>query len=628
MHKLKSGGQPVSMNPLRTKADLQLAVRQLTEPLLPYYSEGSARLHLGNHTAAYGYRIAELEGFSRVLWGLAPLVAGGGSSELWEIALRGIRNGTNPGHEEYWGQIGNYNQTIVEMAAFGYTLLLAPEMTWGRLSEQERSRLVEWLSQINGCQAYDCNWLFFAVLVNIGLKKAGAPYDQEVMERNLERIEAFYLSDGWYADGAGGHSDYYVPFAFHYYGLIYAAAMEEEDPARSQQYKERAARFAEKFIHWFAPDGSAIPYGRSLTYRFAQSAFWSALAYAGVEVYPMGMLKGLVLRNLRWWLAQPIFQSDGLLSVGYSYPNMIMSEGYNSPASPYWALKTFLPLVLGEDHPFWQEKEQPLPVLEKLCVQPEPHLVLFRREESGHVLAFNSGHPASNEHTHTSAKYEKFVYSNHFGFSVPRAEWGLGQGAYDSMLALSEGDNLFRVKRRSESSRLGGNQLLTEWKPWPDVLVKTWILPGLPWHVRVHRIKTGRKLDAAEGGFALGLERFDGQADDGYTAARDERGWARAAGFGGASGISLLHGSGRAELIYPQSNTNLLNPRTVIPTVRSSMEPGVHWIVTAVYGELDSSRWHSEWECMPSVNVEGNKLVIKMSEAGSGFSRSAAINIE
>ena len=30
-----------------------------------------------------------------------------------------------------------------------------------------------------------------------------------------------------------GHSDYYVPYAFHFYGLIYARLMGEEDPERA-----------------------------------------------------------------------------------------------------------------------------------------------------------------------------------------------------------------------------------------------------------------------------------------------------------------------------------------------------------------------------------------------------------
>lgn len=223
-----------------------------------------------------------------------------------------------------------------------------------------------------------------------------------------------------------------------YYSLLYAKLMEQEDPERSRIFKDRARLFAAEFISWFAPDGSALPYGRSLSYRFAQSAFWSALAYAGVEGFSAGVVKGLVLRKLRWWFSQPIFDAGGVLTIGYAYPNLVMAENYNAPGSPYWAMKTFLPLALDADHPFWKEKELPLPDIPAVMVQKPAHLVIVREPTSGHVAAFNSGHFYTNEHTHTSAKYEKFVYSTHFGFSVPRSEWGLSQGAFDSMLALSE----------------------------------------------------------------------------------------------------------------------------------------------------------------------------------------------
>ncbi|MGF7030860.1 hypothetical protein J2T17_001766 [Paenibacillus mucilaginosus] len=614
--------QPIVNNPLVTREDLILAFRQLSAPLLPYYSPGSARLELGGTAASYPREVAGYEGFSRVLWGLVPLLAGGETSELLETVLEGIRSGTDPGHEEYWGTVHDYDQKSVEMAAFGLALALVPELLREKLSGEELERLAAWLRQINGRKLWDCNWLFFRVIVQIGFKKAGLPYDAELTRQTLDEIERFYLGDGWYADGVGGHSDYYVPFAIHYYGLLYAKLMEAEDPERSRLYKERAALFARRFLHWFAEDGSALPYGRSLAYRFSQSAFWSALVFAGVEPFPLGVTKGLILRNLRWWFAQGIFAPDGTLTIGYAYPNLIMAENYNAPGSPYWALKTFLPLALPADHPFWTAEELPLPEPEEsLAVQYAPHLV-FRRAASGkvpHVLAFNSGHGSSNEHTHTSAKYEKFVYSTLFGFSVPRAEWGLAQGAFDSMLALSEGDNLYRVKRRCEETRIADDGLIyARWKPWADVEVHTWLVPGTPWHIRVHGIRTARTLDAAEGGFALGIERSGGvSAGPVETAVREDAAYAAWAGT--ASGILRLYGSGgTAELIVPNANTNLLHPRTVIPTIRTRIEPGVTWLASAVYGEGGVSGGAGSWEGAPLALVTGGELVIYAEADGSG----------
>lgn len=416
-------------NPLKTKQDVADSLKDLCDPLKQYYSKGFARLTLGNTSAAYADSTAGLEGFSRVLWGLAPLLAGEEmEDELWEMHLQGIKNGTNPRHEEYWGEITDYDQRIVEMAAFGLALILIPNKIWDPLSEIEKENFSRWLSQVNQFKAHDCNWLFFVVMVNLGFQNVGLPHDSKKVEENLDRLDTFYLSNGWYSDGMNGHVDYYGPFAIHFYSLIYAKVMEDKDPIRSQKYKERAEVFAKEFITWFSADGSSLPYGRSLTYRFAQSSFWSAAVYAGIEPFSLGVMKGILLRNLRWWFQQPIFNDAGVLTIGYSYPNLVMGENYNSPGSPYWALKSFLPLALNEEHPFWKAEEEALPEIDKKVIQKESHMIICRNEKNDHVLAFNSGHLSTNEHTHTSAKYEKFVYSTSFGFSVPRAEWGLSQG--------------------------------------------------------------------------------------------------------------------------------------------------------------------------------------------------------
>ncbi|MBA4493322.1 DUF2264 domain-containing protein [Paenactinomyces guangxiensis] len=598
---------PICENPLKTRDDFLRAAEQICNPLKPYYSKGCARLHIGNTSASYPDSIAEMEGFSRVLWGLVPLMAGGDEYDLWDVYLQGIKNGTNPAHEEYWGDITDYDQRMVEMAVFGLALALIPEKIWTPLSEQEKHHFASWLNQINHHQIHDCNWLFFLVLVNLGLKKAGAPYDSEKMDKNLERIDQFYISDGWYSDGLNGHCDYYIPFAIHFYGLIYAKLMESDDPERSKRYKSRAETFAKDFIYWFAQDGSAVPYGRSLTYRFAQSAFWSAMVFAEAEPFSMGIMKGMILRNLRWWFKQPIFNSDGILTIGYTYPNLIMAENYNSPGSPYWALKTFLPLALKGDHPFWQAEESPLPALNVRSVQQPPHLVICRQEEKNHVLAFNSGHLSTNEHTHTSAKYEKFVYSNVFGFSVPRAEWGLEQGAFDSMLALSEGDNLYRVKRTSEAYKIEGDIIYTQWKPWTDVVVKTWLVTGAPWHIRIHCIHTKRYIIAADGGFALGIE--NNNKDKSYKVMQSEK-EVLARSPQGTSGIKSLYGNGKAELIYPNSNTNLMNSRTVIPTVKADIVPGTSWLISAVFGDPGYDPGMNNWDTAPYVDIVKNEIMI------------------
>ncbi|MCT9934360.1 DUF2264 domain-containing protein [Planotetraspora sp. A-T 1434] len=547
-------------------------VRELVDPLIPHYSPGGARVRLGANVALHDDAAAELETFARPLWGLAPLAAGGGFFGHWDLVRRGLASGTDPGHPEYWGEPGDGDQRIVEMAALGFALALAPERLWDPLTGAERDRLAAWLATALERETTDNNWRFFGVLVSLGLDKVGIFHDKAGVEARLDRLETYSLGDGWYADGPTERRDYYVPWAMHFYGLIYAAL--SGDGPRSARFTDRAARFAADFQHWFAGTGAAVPYGRSLTYRFAQAAFWGALAFAGVEALPWGVIKGQLLRNLRWWRDRPILD-NGLLSVGYAYAQPTLAEQYNAPGSPYWAMKAFLPLALPGTHPFWTAEEAPAPPSAEVSAQPHAGAVLMRTERGRHVVAL-----ASRQHhswvRHGGQKYAKFAYSSHFGFSVPAGGSGLEQGAHDSMLALSDDGTHYRAREVPLDHTLTGGRLYSRWQVAPDVEVETWLIARPPWHVRVHRLRTGRHLHSAEGGFAIDRDLpLDRRARLGMAGAR------------GAAGLSAIHDLGAAragEMVEALPGTNVMARRTFIPTLVAEHPPGEHLLVTAVLG--------------------------------------------
>jgi hypothetical protein len=484
------------------------------------------------------------------------------------------------------------------MAAIGLALALVPTELWEPLDLSARRHLVDWLLTINRRAVPDNNWLFFRVLVNLGLAHVGADHDAFAAQAALDRLEEFYLGDGWYSDGLTAQRDYYVPFAMHYYGLVYAKLAEAREPERAQRFRERAASFAQQFMYWFTAEGAALPFGRSLTYRFAQGSFWSALAFSDVEALPWGVIKGLALRHLRWWSRRPIFTSDGILSIGYAFPNLNMAEQYNSPGSPYWALKFFLPLALPESHPFWQASEEPQPPLASAQHQPYPYMILCRDPTSRHVIALASG-----QHEpwirHAAEKYAKFAYSTAFGFSTPAGGRGLSQAAADSMLALSDDGDHYRVRERCEEAGYEHGALRSLWRPLAGVEVDTWLVPSVPWHVRVHRLHTDRPLWSAEAGFAL-----DRTGDDPIARAGSEmedEGVAFARYPAGGSGLLDLLGRRSGRVLRVDPNTNLLAPRTVLPTLLGEHSPGEHWLACAVLGEPDLLKWDESWKQPPDV---------------------------
>ncbi len=566
-------------NPLASRADLRRALLDLWQPLQPYLEHEDAAISLGANEAGYGQPGRLLEAFTRPLWGLVSLHAGGADFPHWPLYQHGLAAGVNPRHPHYWGEAGDHDQRFVEMAVLGLGLVCARDRLWDPLPEKSRVHLVAWLSQINTRRLPDNNWRFFRVFTNLGLKAVGAPSAPALVEEDLDCIDGCYQGDGWYTDGKGPQRDYYIPMAIHFYGLLLAGLPGALAPDRAARFRERARRFAADFAAWFAADGSAIPIGRSLTYRFAQGAFWGALAFAGEEALPWGVIKGLHLRHLRWWLRQPVFTGTGVLTLGYGYPNLIVSEGYNAPGSPYWACKAFLPLALPEEHPFWQAEELPCPV-PSLSVQPGAGLILCRDESRDHVVALSSNQVPSWPLRHAASKYPKFAYSNAFGFGVPAGGSAPEWGGADGMLMLSDDGRDWRGRETLLDERYPGATLYTRWSPWPDVEVETWLTPVPPGHLRVHRVVTGRPLQSVEGGFAVSRLRETPTDGDG---ARAHTGFFldHAQGF---SGVRDLAGERRGRAVETEPNTNVLHPLVSVPVLEGAHPAGECRLFTAVAG--------------------------------------------
>ena len=578
-----------ALNPLKTRADVvQLAVDLIT-PLIPCLSEGKARLHLGDTGASYDAAVAGMEGFSRVLWAIVPMLAGNCPEviPLWDHWREGIIHGVDPNHREYWGDIGPFDQRMVEMAVMGMALCMVPERFYFDLPEDARRNLYRWLNQINRYDMPQNNWLFFRVLVNCGFLSVGLQVDDRRLRDDLDNLETHYCGDGWYYDKPA-QRDYYTLWAFHYYGLVYARFMKDRDPERCARFVARARQIAPRFAAWFDAEGRALPYGRSLTYRFAQGAFWSACALSGVtaEGLEWGEIRHLLLSNLRWWMRQPIFDRDGVLTIGYGYPNLIFTEGYNAPGSPYWAMKVFAVLALGEDHPFWQAEERPV-MPPRVLLDEQARLLVTRDAFNSSVIAYTAGNHAY-EHTHEDEKYEKFAYSTRFGFSVVKEEGTLKKGAFDSMLAVKGERGLWHARSGFERFALSEKEVNCTWRPMDGVEITTRIIPCENWHVRCHTVRADMPLQAAEGGFAVcrdfeGMrpcDRVESQrfADDRKAAVLCAR---------GSCAIFALKGYRQGTVVEAEANTNLIYPRTLIPTLTAELHPGETRLVCAVCASED-----------------------------------------
>ena len=588
-------------NPLSSREDVTCAVNAILRALDRQFPAGQAQFSLGNTCSHYSADIACMEGLSRALWGLFPLMAGGAKVPFAEKYIQAIKLGTDPQSPHYWGGTGPYDQRLVEMAAYGLGLALLQTQLTQHFSLSERENLHRWLNQITDSQMPDSNRNYFAIIVQLGFKRAGLPYDQAAIDRRFELMEAYYLGDGWYSDGPGRPKDYYISMAFHFYGLLYAT-LSPDDTERAVVLRERSRLFAEDFIYLSAADGASVPFGRSLTYRFAMVAFWSAVAFAELDVLSPGIIKGVILRHLRWWQKQPIFDRDGILTLGFAYPNLAMCEDYNSPGSPYWALKVFLILALPEDHPFWQAEELALPQLVEKRVIPHAAQILQHSEHSEHVMMLTSGQLELNNYVNTEAKYTKFAYSSRFGFTIERGRYGIKHAACDSMLLLADGDGYYRGRRQCDEVRVDENFIWSRWSPWHDVMIETWLVPFGEWHLRLHRINSARTLQTVEGGFAVM------KAEPRLC----ERGCLLAA----CNGTSVIVDLSPSIVRQPDSvvtppNSSIMFPECAsIPVLTSEIPQGESWLCCAV----SASGQQRQYSAVPQLSINNNQVVIQQPE--------------
>ncbi|WQF87741.1 hypothetical protein CDEST_12755 [Colletotrichum destructivum] len=663
-----------SDNDLRTRSDLIRATLALLRPLLPHFSPAKGRIRLPVSSAThFDETAAQLEGFARPLWAVGALLHGCDSASDPELAesinevvqpwIDGFVSGTDPEHPEYWGKINDTDQRMVEAEIVAFALLSAPDRVYAPLSQRCKQNVASWLRTLNGMEMPKNNWRWFRVFGNLALSKVcGVPWDdvRDEIDSDLALLDTFYRFDGWSADGPwqtpeqaqaeseqyektgrrdavgiGRQADYYSgSFAIQFSQLLYSQFAADVDPRRAETYRQRARDFGATFWKYFDAEGAAIPFGRSLTYRFACGGYFAALAFAQVPDMPSpldspGAVKGFLLRHLRWWArnSEDIFYPDGTLNIGWLYPNMYLSEDYNSPQSPYWCLKTLIAVGLAGDDAFWTAEEEPYPTVtaaaDAVTLAPAPQQILCNHPAGNHHFLLAPGQFVAWPMKANQAKYAKFAYSSAFAFSVPTGPL-IQQMAPDNALALSrDGGETWAVRWKSEQVRFstayvrrpsGAGQTEEElveevqaasarWYPWGDraVSVDTTLVPPTnrwpDWHVRVHRIELHedvKTLHTVEGGFAIyGRKKTDGMPLPVLQSIPSDSRLGLAEGVGrdewstlvlsaaGASGVvTKVPGGGHRTTsecypLKPDSNTNLACSRTLIPVASHAMLGGL-----------------------------------------------------
>ncbi|MFO7781102.1 MAG: DUF2264 domain-containing protein [Spirochaetia bacterium] len=594
---------------------------ELIVPIIDNASAGRARQIIPGQRSHHGRLADELEGFTRSFIMAGPWLATTGSPEVHtsrgtrDVAAfyrDGILAGTDPQHAEYWGDITDYAQHLVEMASLAWSLYLSRRWIWDTYSGAEKRQVAEYLYQCTTVEYHQNNWLLFNVVTNAVLKRLEMPYRQDQVDANIDACEGMYLGSGWYRDGSVNRLDYYNAWAFHYYYLIWSILDGESKPEVAARHRERVALLAEQMPYFLAADGSAPIFGRSMIYRFAYLAPLALGASMGAIGIPAGLVRTVCNATMRFFAEQPILTDEGFLGMGYIGPNESILEHYSCGGSPYWAAKAFNALLIPPEHSFWTAPEEPLPIRTASFARSivAAGLMLLGFRDDGQVQLVNQ--KSYHDHPEYNAKYTNFAYSTHFPYESRTI---YGSIAPDNALQFSADGILYYQRWAMEHLGMSEQHSAARYPLYevdPEGEATTTILMRSGVLVLVHRVAPTKPLWFREGGFPLAWEA-------GTPATESGSDWSAASVGGFVSLIANLAGYDRVEPPRPYGldtqGTNVRYPFSVIPQLslrRTGAEPFT--LVSLVAGRGGRVRPEQLRGAVADVTVDDDAVMVRYAD--------------
>ncbi|MFI6679484.1 DUF2264 domain-containing protein [Kribbella sp. NPDC050470] len=389
----------------------------LLDSLGPWFTPSGAQVRLPGRGSWSGADCDGLEGYARsFLLAAFRIAATEGDDRLVERYTRGLIAGA----AGEWPRLTPCSQQMVEAAAIAVGLHESRAWLWDRLDGPDQQKVVDWLSGFVGSKTWDNNWRLFQVVGEQFLASVGAPYSQDDIDSGLDRIEDWYVGDGWYTDGDGQNFDHYIGWAMHLYPGLWTRMAGTAADERLTVYRDRLRRFLEDAVHLVGADGAPVHQGRSLCYRMAAAApYWMGMLLDASPLAP-GQTRRVCSGMLRHFVDHGVPDERGLLSLGWHHHFLPVTQSYSGPGSPYWASKGFLGLLLPAEHPVWTDREEALPLDQddQVRAMPAPGFLLQGTRHDGIVRLLNHGsdHAAPGEgEPPADHHYDRLAYSSRTG---------------------------------------------------------------------------------------------------------------------------------------------------------------------------------------------------------------------
>ena len=194
------------------------------------------------------------------------------------------------------------------------------------------------------------NWVLFTAMIEVFLLSIGEDGDRFRIEVALQKMEKWYVGDGWYGDGDTFHCDYYNSFVIHpmmievlqtLLTVAHRDGPNESHQALQDRYDKalkRMQRYAEFLERMISPEGAYPPFGRSMTYRVG--AFQALGHVALLQKLPEGISPAQVRCALtavikRQFSQAGVMDANGWLSLGFTGHQPNIADVYTNSGSVY-----------------------------------------------------------------------------------------------------------------------------------------------------------------------------------------------------------------------------------------------------------------------------------------------------
>ena len=295
--------------------------------------------------------VPELECFSRMFAGMSPWMA---LDNAIDVKLKILSKFDVVVYKDVFGE----QQSIVECAYICYGFLLTKNILWKQLSEKTQLQFINILHKVRSLiQSYHrrCNWYLFHGMIEAFFKSVSGQYDYNFVMDMIETVESWYCGDGFYKDGEREFTmDYYNSYVIH---PFYIEILKICKPEMVSQAFDRCIRYSEFLERIIGPDGTFPPLGRSIIYRFGA---FHALAYCVYNEkistqHTYSQLQRSLSKVLIRIITDLVFDSNGMLEIGFTGKQPSIADDYSSWGSCYLTTLGFLPLGLSKNHIFWSD---------------------------------------------------------------------------------------------------------------------------------------------------------------------------------------------------------------------------------------------------------------------------------